>query len=174
MKTSLQWWDEVRTDTSKFNDWLVKQYRGEVTAAARIRALTTRFNVSTRVGRILNMIAAQEELHARWVGELLTVRGIEPDVSGAEDRYWNAVNPAMVDFHTTAAVGAHAEVMRLERIRVIVADESAPNDVAEVFRRILPHEEWHARAFKELAGAEAMATTQYSQEQGRALLGLVH
>lgn len=174
MKTSQEWWAEVKADPAKFNDWLVKQYRGEVTAAVRIRAIATRFRVEPRIHCTLNTIAAQEQLHAQWVRELLIARGIQPDTDGAEERYWKAVKPAMVDFHATAAVGAHAEEMRLERIRVIVADEAAPPDVAAVFRRILPHEVWHASAFREMAGEVAMKDTQYTHELGRALLGLVH
>ena len=174
MKTSKEWWAEVKACQEKFNDWLVKQYRGEVTAAQRIREVATQFGESPREKSILEAIAAQEEQHAAWVLELLRARGIDPSIEGAEERYWAAVLPAITDIHTAAAVGAHAEEMRLERIRVIVADADAPQDVVMVFGRILPQEIWHARAFTQMAGPEAMSATQYTQEQGRLLLGLVH
>jgi len=173
MKTSAQWWAEVKADPAKFNNWLVKQYRGEVTAAHRIRDIVRQFAPTARYAQILERIAVQEEQHAEWVLGLLKTRGVEASLDGAEKRYWAAVKDAAVDFSTAAAVGAHAEEMRLERIRVIVADPDTPADVREVFGRILPQEVWHASAFTEMAGPEAMASTKYAHEQGRALLGLV-
>lgn len=173
MKTSQQWWDEVKADESKFNDWLVKQYRGEVTAASRILGIIDQFALTDRAEKTLRIIADQESTHASWILELLEARGITPSVEGAEERYWKQVMPAAVDFETTAAVGAHAEKMRLERIQVICDDDTAPADVSSAFKRILKQELFHERAFRQLAGADAMAATKFDHEQGRTLLGLV-
>jgi tRNA isopentenyl-2-thiomethyl-A-37 hydroxylase MiaE len=173
MKTSQQWWDEVKNNTELLHEWLVKQYRGEVTAAIRIRAVIEKFDLTAKAKRILNEIASQEEKHAELVLKLLTDRGITPSVEHAEDRYWKEVLPSAVDFATTAAIGAHAEAMRLERIGAIVSDPNTKGDIRLVFAYIQKQEVWHAHAFTKLAGAVAMEQTQYTQEQGRAILGLV-
>lgn len=172
MKTSAQWWNEVKNSPQLFNDWLVKQYRGEVTAAKRIREVVVKFSPGEKVTRILEEIASQEESHASWVLQLLHNRGITPSTANAENRYWREVLPAAVDLQTTAAIGAHAETMRLERINVIVADPQTPFDVQEVFAKIQKQEIWHAAAFAKIAGEMAMKATKYTEEQGRAVLGL--
>lgn len=174
MRTSQEWYNEVVTNPALLEDWPVKQYRGEVTAAARIRAVAEKFDATEKAKRILEEIATQEETHATLVLLLLQAQGIEPSTEGAEDRYWNEVAPVVEDFATAAAIGAHAEQMRLERIRVIVEDPRTTKAVRAVFNLILRDEVWHAAAFEQLAGSEAMSKTQYTHEQGRALLGLVH
>lgn len=173
MKTSQQWWDEVKNDSDKFNDWLVKQYRGEVTAASRIFAVMVHFDVSKPAKKVLTKIAEQESMHAEWIRELLNARGLKATMDFAEDRYWAEVLPGAIDFETAAAVGAHAEQMRLERINVIVEDKDTPEDIRHTFEKILKQEIFHASAFAKLAGVDAMAKTKYSHEQGLALLGLV-
>jgi len=172
MSTSQQWWAEVKADAARFNDWLVRQYRGEVTAAKRIESFRDAYARDAEPKRVLTLIAAQEERHAAWVLDLLRARGIEPDASGAEERYWREALPAVEDFETGAAVGAHAEEMRLARIRVICNDEEAPADVRSTFQRILKEEEFHARAFRKLAGQPAYFRTQGAHDRGMALLGL--
>jgi rubrerythrin len=173
MKTSEQWWNEVKQSEHLLHDWLIKQYRGEVTAAKRIRDIVEKFNPNSKHRRILLEIADQEATHARWVLTLLTNRGIqEPSVEGAEDRYWKETLPAAIDLQTAAGVGAHAEVMRLQRINAIVADKTAPNDIRVVFAMIQKQEMWHASAFARIAGEDALAATKNSHELGRQLLGL--
>lgn len=138
MVNSNQWWQEVKNDSSRFNDWLIKQ----------------------------------ERKHAGWVLGLLQTRGVEPDTSNAEKRYWQEVLPEIESFETGAAVGAHAEAMRLERIRAICCDQEAPQDVRDVFQRILKDEVFHEQAFRDMAGREAMQRTAGAHERGRELLGL--
>jgi rubrerythrin len=173
MKTSQQWWDEVRVDEAKLNDWLVRQFRGEISAFVRITKFAEEFATEDPVAnRILRTIAGQEQQHATWVLDLLRSRDIDPSVDNAEDRYWSKTLPAIKSFETGAAIGAHAEKMRLGRIKVIAADETAPNDVRQVFQRILKDELWHEEAFRRLAGPKAMADTAHSHEAGMELLGL--
>lgn len=172
MKNSKTWWNEVKNDKTKLNDWLVKQYRGEVTAADRILAFTDKYAEHDRNIATLKVIASQERMHAEWVKGLLDARGITPDLSGAEDKYWSKTLPDIESFETGAAVGAHAEAMRLERIRVIVADETSPKDIRAVFTLILKDEEFHERAFRNMASPEAMEKTKDSHELGMQLLGL--
>lgn len=172
MKTSEQWWTDTKADPAKLHDWLIKQHRGEVTAAERILAMLDKFEVNSKHTRTIKEIAKQEEFHAKLVLKLLTDRGIEPSVEGAEDRYWKEVLPAAIDFETTAAIGAHAERMRLERINAIVADRDAPVDIRVVFAYIQKQEMWHTEAFARMAGSDALRKTIPTQEQGRAVLGL--
>jgi len=178
MKTPMQWWTTVKSDDKLLNDWLLRQYRGEVTAASRIEHFRDRYACKAnafraQAKRILTTIASQERQHAAWVLDLLHARGITPDIEGAEERYWKETLPSVESFETGAAVGAHAEEMRLLRIRTIVEDDTAPEDIRDVFKRILKDEEFHARAFRDMAGEEAMSKTAGAHERGMALLGLV-
>jgi rubrerythrin len=173
MQTSQQWWDEVKKDETKLNEWLVKQYRGEASAFERIMKMAGAYDMTHKAFRTLSVIASQEATHAGWVKNLLKDRGIDPLLEGAENRYWAEVKDAMEDFETTCAVGAHAEAMRLERINVIVADPDSPEDIREVFKKIQVEEQFHARAFAELAGEDAIARTKGQHDKGLAILGLV-
>lgn len=171
-KTSQQWWAEVKNDPKKLNGWLVRQYRGEATASKRIVEFADRFAPDAVTKRILNTIAEQEKQHAEWVLELLKTRGIEPDIKDAEKRYWKETMSDIQTFATGAAVGAHAERMRLERIETIANDASAPADIRETFKRILRDELFHAAAFEQMAGPEALERTLPSHRRGREALGL--
>lgn len=171
-KTSQQWWAGIKDDPERFNEWLVKQYRGEVTAAVRINEFADRYAPDETTRRILRIIAGQEAQHAKWVRELLQARGIVPKVEGAEERYWKETLPDIVSFATGAGVAAHAERMRLERIKTIADDVSAPQDVRRTFQQILKDELFHEEAFREMAGPEAMQRTLDSHLEGRAALGL--
>ena len=173
MTTTLDWWRRTKADPERLLAWLLDQYRGEATAAERIRGLRDRFGgVDARAFRVLTLIAAQEEKHARWVGGLVAARRVIPRVDDVRARYWQEPLRAIADFATGCAVGAHAEKMRLERIEVIAGDCDAPADVRAVFARILPEERFHERAFRMLAGAEALARTKDAHDAGRAALGL--
>jgi tRNA isopentenyl-2-thiomethyl-A-37 hydroxylase MiaE len=170
---STEWWARIRNDATRLTAWLYDQYRGEVTAAARIEALRDRFaERGSRAYRVLTVIARQEREHASWVGELLAARGLRVEVQAKADRYWRAVVPGIEDLATGAAVGAHAETMRLERIEAIAADPTAPADIRAVFAKILPQERFHAKAFTSLATPEAMARTANAHALGRIALGL--
>jgi len=174
MKTSAAWWAEIRDNTQRLIDWLYDQYRGEMTAAERILALRDRFaEPGSRAFRVLSVIAEQESTHATWVGELLAARGLAVEVHDEPDRYWRAVLPGLRDLATGAAIGAHAERMRLERIEAIAADPDAPADIRDVFTRVLGQERFHARAFAAMATPEALARTAGAHALGRRVLGLV-
>lgn len=171
--TSKAWWERVKAEPASFEAWLLDQYRGEVTAASRIEALRDAFTVAgSRAHRTLTTIAGQEAKHAAWVAELLRARGLDVHVADVEDRYWRRTLPEVIDLETGAAIGAHAEKMRLERIEVIASDPEADADVRAVFRRILPQERFHERAFRALSSPAAMARTAQAHELGRRALGL--
>lgn len=172
-ESSRRWWESVKADPAKFNDWLADQYHGEATAAGRIVQFAETYGEGRdRQVRILKVIAGQEEQHAAWIAELLEARGLKPQLLEKTERYWDETLPGIDSFETGAAVGAHAEEMRLARIRVICADAEAPADVREVFARILKEEEFHARAFAEMAGADAYEKTAGNHEAGLKALGL--
>ena len=171
--TSQQWWNTVRNDDALLRAWLRDQYRGEATAAPRIESLRDAYaKRGTKAHRVLTLIAAQERKHASWVAQLLAARGEAVGVDDVTERYWPHVTKLIDDLETGAAVGAHAERMRLERIEVIAADADASSDVRDVFTRILVEGRFHARAFAALAGDAALARTKNAHVLGRAALGL--
>ncbi len=173
-RTSATWWAATRSNERRLHAWLYDQYRGELTAADRIAGLRDAFaEPGTRAYRVLSAIAKQERAHASWVGELLAARGLVREVQPKPDRYWREVVPEITDLATGAAVGAHAEQMRLERIETIAADPEAPADIRRVFARILPQERFHARAFASLSNDVALRRTARAHALGRRALGLV-
>lgn len=174
MRTSEQWWNETKSDPEKLIQWLRKQYHGEVTASARIKKYALTSCTDEALKGTLELIAAQELQHAAWVGSLLQSRGINPQVLEKTDRYWDETLKDIRSFETATAVAAHAEAMRLERIRVIANDEEAPTDIRRIFSRILVDEEFHERAFRQMAGQEAMSQTMMSAQRGRAAIGLIN
>jgi rubrerythrin len=122
--------------------------------------------------KTISIIANQERNHAAWVAELLHARNIIPKKLEKVERYWDKTLTTVDSFIRGAAVAAHAEEMRLERIRAICNDTNAPADIKMVFRKILPQEEFHARAFKKMTTSEEYDRTQHAHELGRVALGL--
>lgn len=172
MKTSQEWWKEVKNDPIKLQYWLQKQYIGEVTAADRIRQFRDD-HAPIKHHKVLNIIANQESQHAEWIKELLINRGIEAMLSDPNQRYWKETLPGIEDFETGSAVASHAERMRLERIRVIANDVTGPFDIVQTFLKILPDEEFHEKAFAYMSSPEAMQATLKNHEAGAISLGLV-
>lgn len=174
MHTSKEWWNSVKNDPEKLIDWLRDQYRGEMTAASLIQNFCEEYaKPGSRQERILMTIGAQESTHALLVEGLLVARGVDPELSDVESRYWRETLPSITSLESGAAIGAHVEAMSLERIHIIIEDPETPEDIRAVFTRILPQEEFHERAFREMAGPLAMADTQASHEAGMNALGLV-
>src|SRR5262245_50689872 len=133
MQTTRAWWAQTKRDPEKLLGWLHDQLRGEAGAGPRVDALRDAFVVpGSRTWRILTVIADQERKHAVWVAGLLAARGESVDIDETKARYWPEVEKVVADLETGAAVGAHAEKMRLERIETIVADEEAPADIRAV------------------------------------------
>jgi rubrerythrin len=173
MKTSAQWWEETRVSTEKLADWLKKQYTGEVTAASRIREFASKFCNDIKSSKILKLIAEQEEQHAEWIKELLLTRGIRVEIGSAHEKYWKETLPAIESFETGTAIAAHAEKMRLERIKVISEDEMAASDIRETFKRILKDELFHEAAFRNMSTEKALTSTLHNHKDGMNALGLV-
>lgn len=166
-----QWLDKVTSDKDKLTHWLERQFIGEITAAKRIRKLAD--EAPEKFKPVLNRIADDEALHAFWVGELLVARNIQiPVVEHAEDRYWKPILSELDTFEKTAAAGHHAEGMRLIRIRALAESDKVDTDIREVFRKILPDEEYHEKAFGAMSTDEAIAEMLHKHEAGLELLGL--
>lgn len=173
METSQEWWNSIKNNPIKLISWLKDQYHGEATASQRIIDFSNKYSSTEKIRKLLNIIAVQEEKHAGWVGELLSNRGVEPTLLVKDERYWNETLNQIDSFETGAAVAAHAEMMRLERIKVIASDEESPEDIRNVFKKILPEEMFHASAFKQLTTDEAFDKTNQAHVKGLEALGLV-
>jgi len=174
MRTSQQWWDETKASPEKMTNWLKNQYHGEAVAAERIR----KFILPTMEGKygfMVERIADDEDRHAQWVGKLLESRGITPEVLEKEERYWKEVitEDFTSDGNYAAAVAAHAEEMRLERIMVIMEDENADSDIRETFKNIYKDELFHAKGFKLIAGDEYYNKAAGAHAKGLEALGLI-
>jgi rubrerythrin len=182
MKDSKTWWAEVKSDEFKLKDWLQRQYRGEMRAAAKLRdvveflqySVAHKDVVSESQLKILTKIAYDEAMHASWIYNILRVRGITPkeDKDNAENRYWSKIDQSYSNFAKLMAAGAHAEKMRLERIEEIAMDPFAPDDIRNTFLAILKDEIFHEYAFRKMAGEAAMADTLPAHLDGKRLLGL--
>jgi len=178
MRTSAEWYQEVKTNPEKFIEWLKKQYHGELTAADRITDFRDKFTEKgTRWYGLLSTIAIQEYSHACWVGDLLVARNIEPipaELAALRtERYWSKALDGVTNMEEMAATAAHAEIMRLERINIIVNDPETQDDIKEVFFKILTEEKFHAKAFSEMAGDKAMANRLKNHELGMEAICLI-
>lgn len=169
---SVEWWNKTKSDPKRILKWLKDQYHGEVTAGTRIRELILIYPALPKWKETVELIASQEEQHAKWVGELLLKRGETPQTLAKRERYWEETVKQITDWDTGCAVAAHAEAMRLERIEAICADESADTDIREVFAKILVEERFHEKAFRSFTTTEAMEKTLAGHMAGLNELGL--
>lgn len=176
MKNSVTWWEETKNDKTKLHHWLQRQYIGEFSAVHLLATLLVRFGseISFEYRTNIYNIILQEAQHGQWMSALLNSEGIEPETGGKNaEKYWKSVLPNVTDFKSAMQACAQAEVMRLYRIRAIIADESAPPLIRTVFERILPHEEWHALIFKEMQGQYFSQELADANNEGLAALNLV-
>jgi hypothetical protein len=174
MRTTEEWWAEVKSDPEKMAHWLRRQYVGEMAAVNLLSELLITYGgqASESEWDDVHKVMCQEATHAKWMKRLLEGRSIDPEVGAtAERRYWAEVKPAVNSFAEGCAAGYHAEHMRLERIRCIAADtDPAVADLAKTFGKILPHEEWHEEVFDRMRQGKTL--TQY-HEKGLESLNLL-
>lgn len=165
---SVDWWNSVKKNETKFNSWLKKQYFGENQAYIRLNELSKRFENKT-----LKTIAKQEKQHAEWIKNYCISKGIDlSDANKHEERYWKEVNMDFNSLEEAAAVGAHAEKMRLERITVIANDNTFCKDLSNIFRKILKDELFHEKAFKNMTTNELYELNRHNHEKGAEKIGL--
>ena len=172
-RTSQEWWDATKHNHQALVKWLKDQYHGERMAAVRIDQAFKGFELSILRRSLVTRVAREEAVHARWIGELLYNRGVEPAILDKEERYWSAVGVDMSTAEDVAAIAHHAETMRLERIRAIVEDPHTADDIRAVFKRILPMEVKHAKWFEFLTTPQHLAKHLDNHKAGRQALGLV-
>lgn len=172
MKTVTNWVNGIVTDKAKLAHWLSRQFVGEMLAAQRVQKLSTK--VSGKLKPVIERIAKDEAVHAGWVKSLLVSRNLPiPEVTYDDDRYWKTVFKGVNEsIPNVLALGAHAEKMRLHRIKAIVGDTRFDEDIRAVFSKILPDEEFHAKAFSAAAGKNALERTRENHELGLKVLGL--
>jgi rubrerythrin len=176
-KTSAEWWAEVKADPEKLLDWLHKQQIGEVMAAVRMQEFADTYGKQAKDPKwvkTVEEIARQEEEHGQWIAKLIRTRtsGVLHDILPSY-RYWEKTLPGIESWASGCAVAAHAEAMRLERIRVIAGDPDAPEDIRDVFAKILPQEEFHEKAFRAFASDEALTKALENHQAGMNALGLI-
>ncbi len=176
MRTSMEWWQEIKADPARLTEWLRRQYVGEIAAVNLLSEVLLRFGgeaTETEWGNV-HKVMLQEATHAKWMRQVCAGRGVElgRDES-AERRYWKEVLPHVNNFREAMDAAYHAEHMRLDRIRLVAADtDVAYADLAVVFQRILPHEEWHEAVFDEMRAGSEGAVSQY-HAKGLEALNLV-
>lgn len=173
--TAQEWLDRIKSNPSEFNAWLQKQYEGELSANTRLRDFAAEHLADFPDQRlIVEHIAAEEARHARWIGTLLHRFGITPDSNAASNRYWRATIVEGVGIESADdgfAIAAHAERMRLERIRAIAASDM-DHLIVSTFQQILRDELTHELIFRSLASDAAMAKHLDNHTAGRLALGL--
>lgn len=169
---TIEWMDKILASKDELHHWLQRQYIGEVTAANRISKLASA--APYKHFKVLSKIAIDELEHAKWVLSLLEARNIPiPKIESPEERYWKPVlAEAEDDFDKTAAAGYHAEGMRLQRIRALAVDYRVDKDIRDVFKRILPDEEFHEKAFGAIASERAKELMAGKHHEGLERLGL--
>jgi rubrerythrin len=174
MKTSKEWWEEVKNSPEKLINWLKNQYHGEAIASSRIKEFILP-HMEGKYAFMVERIADDEERHASWVGQLLLTRGITPEILEKEERYWKEVmtEDFKSDGNYAAAVAAHAEEMRLERIKVIMEDTEADTDIVNTFKNIYKDELFHAKGFRLIAGDEYYSKASENHAKGLEALGLI-
>lgn len=174
MRTSLEWWNDTKKSKEKIEHWLRNQYHGEAVAAERIRKYILP-HMEGKYEFMVERIADDEDRHSQWIGKLLSDRGITPEILNKEERYWKEVmtEDFNQDGNYAAAVAAHAEEMRLERISVIMEDEYAPEDIRSIFTQIYKDELFHAKGFKLIAGDEYYNKASENHAKGLEALGLI-
>ena len=177
MKTTHEWWTEVKNDEAKMNKWLQRQYVGEMAAVNLLSELLIKYgsDMNEKQWETIHKIMMQEAVHGHWMKMLLDARGVKPEANAsAIRRYWSEVLPVVDSFEKAVAAGFHAENMRLHRIREIANDPEGNRldlrDIRETFQKILPHEEWHEEAFAEMMGKTDI--TEF-HEKGLAALNLL-
>lgn len=170
-RQSKTWWDKTKKSDKKITAWLQKQYIGEARAVSRLKIYLDHFNPSSKVRKVVEKIAGQEGQHADWIEDLLYTRFAVPDLRH-EDRYWKHTLQDIRSFDDMCGVAWAAESMRLERIKVISGDKTAPEDIRNTFKKILKDELFHERAFRTLSSQTSKKKALVNHVKGLKSIGL--
>ena len=174
-RTTAEWLVRVESDRKELEAWLAKQYRGEVRAAVKVAQFADTIE-DHDLWKAINSIADDEHRHARWIGALMIIEGIEIDADqdNADNRYWREIvdREAEITQDEMLAAGAHAELMRLERIAAVMNSKVLDPHITKVFARIYTDEQRHAKIFSEACSPEAFAKMSEVHKRGLVALGL--
>lgn len=181
LETSKQWWDRIKNDKGLFFNWITKQVAGEFAAVKRISEIVEEHTDPDTVARfLLTKIVSDENKHGEWMLKIAASYGVDTSIIIEESkRYWDKVEPLakeLNDFQYSCAVAAHAEEMRLERIKAIAEDDVFGQSnplIQKIFKDILVDETFHASAFALLAGETALVEALDNHLEGMEALGLV-
>lgn len=165
------WWNKTKKSDRKITSWLQKQFIGEARAVSRLKIYLDKFEPEPRFRKVIEKIAGQEGKHADWIEDLLTARFAVPDLRH-EDRYWVHTLQGINTFDDMCGVAWAAESMRLERIKTIVEDKKAPEDIRNTFRKILKDELFHEKAFRALSSKTSKKKAIVNHVKGLAAIGL--
>ena len=168
---SKAWWDKTKKSDAKITTWLQKQYIGEARAVSRLKIYLDHFDPQPKFRMVVEKIAGQEGKHADWIEDLLYTRFAVPDLKH-EDRYWKHTLQGIKSFDDMCGVAWAAESMRLERIKTIVEDKNAPEDIRNTFKKILKDELFHERAFRALSSKTSKKKAIVNHVKGLAAIGL--
>jgi len=173
-KLTEQWWDKCLNDPEKLEHWLVSLYNNEKDAEDRFNEFADKYCENDREAYYtFKLIAEQERKHASLVEAILKNRGIEIFIKSSKNgRYWRNTVPCMVDKKTAAAIGAYAETLSLNRMRVIIKDSRTPEDLKDLFKVIEPEESFHAKSLKKIATDYGMKEVKDCHDKGLEALGL--
>jgi len=170
------WWLAVLKDEARLNAWLVRLYNNEKDAYERFLDFARRFckgRQNKEAWYLFHFIAEQERRHAHMVLDLLISRGIvQRNNSGNSERYWSKVLPCVQCLQTAAGVGALAEGLSLERMRVIISCKETPGTIRKMFLEIEPDESVHARTLADLAKKHGIRKVIDCHSEGLIALGL--
>ncbi|MEY2786521.1 MAG: hypothetical protein RL277_2733 [Planctomycetota bacterium] len=175
MRTTAQWWDETRSSETRLIDWLQRQFHGEAYAVSLMHHFLALYedDMEQWVKPNFHFIAKQEALHAKWVGQLLFKRGVQPRMLDKRERYWGEVRHHIHSFDTYCAAIHLVENMALAKDVAISAHPATPADVHEVFRRLKVDETFHAGFYGLLAKPEALEEMSVHHRRGMEAIGLM-
>ena len=174
-RTTAQWWDETRASEARLVDWLQRQFHGEAYAVSLMNHFLALYedDIEPWVKPNFEFIVKQEALHAKWVGQLLVRRGVQPKMLEKKERYWGEVRHKIRSFDTYCAAIHLVENMALAKDVAISGHDKTPPDVHEVFRRLKVDETFHAGFYGLVAKPEALEEMWVHHRRGMEAIGLV-
>lgn len=179
VEKTAEWWYSTLRDSDKLNRWLIRLYKNEFDAYHRFNDFAIEYcDENDEHWYLFKFLARQELRHAEMVLDLILSRQIvmEAYIDNSDkprpERYWDCVLPCIKDLTTAAGVGALAEGLSLERMRVIINAYDTPEDIRGLFKSIEPDEGVHAKVLGVLAGRHGINSVIDCHSSGLEALGL--
>lgn len=188
VKKTKSWWSGILLDSDKLNRWLIRLYKNEYDAYHRFNDFAIKYcEKHDEHWYLFKFLGSQELRHAGMVLDLMEARKVVMELyiedsyvptevpqhyKPRPERYWDCVLPCIKDLSTAAGVGALAEGLSLERMRVIISDPNTPNDIRVLFEGIEPDEGVHAKVLGVLAGRHGISSVIDCHSAGLEALGL--